>query len=470
MRNKAKSLILASIIGCVIIGSGFSVTVLQNYAKAEEDTGVYSIGFDIMGGKDVMPLGVFFGPDSKYYDVENGNQIDHLNKAKYFDYMVDAKLNMVTVSYDYYNGAHLQQPIMESLDLCLERNIGYFMHDYRVESAYTASKWMDIIKDWINHPAVAGVHFADEPKQVKFEEIAECYRAWDSLQIHDKSLFTNLYATGCSGTMLSGTSTPITIEEYYRSFIETVKPPMISSDIYPFRSPNQGTHSNINFLKDMSLMRRLSKEYKIAFWTYVAAGMQHNDAGSEIMSTLPYYQSEGEMLWNINIPLAYGCTGISYFTYFQPDHYAYAPGNDRDFHRNGILGVAGNKNQWYYYVRKANTQIAAIDHILMNASSMGVIPVGTYADRLVQSYEKISSFRELTGVTGEDFIVGCFDYLGKTALYVVNNSSTEKHKATLKFSSNNHYTVIQRAVTRETDGKDLALTLETGEGVMVVVD
>lgn len=472
MNRKIKALLLAGMMSCVIVGAGANpITEGTSYAKADEDTAVYSIGFDIMGGKDVMPLGAWWGPDQSYYAVENGNVIERHCETKYFDYMVEAGLNMITVATDYMENPSDAEGIMNNiLNLCQERNIGYFMHDSRAKSTTSVKGWMDIIQKWINHPVVIGMHVLDEPKQSKFGDIAKIYRAWNELNVTDKILYTNLYATGMGGTGLSGTSTPITIEEYYRSFIETVTPPFISSDIYPFRSPNQGSHSCINFVKDMSLLRRLSKEYKIPFWTFVASGMQHNDGGADILSELPYYQNEAETLWNINIPLAYGCKSISYFCYFQPDHFANAPNDTRDFQRNGMLGVAGNKNEWFYYIKKANMQIQAVDHILMNASSMGVIPVGQYANRMVQDAEKITSFRELTSINGEDFIIGCFDYFGKTALYVVNNSTTEKQSVTLNFSSKNNYTVIQRAITKETSGKEVTLTVEKGEGIMVVVD
>ena len=83
---------------------------------------------------------------------------------------------------------------------------------------------------------------------------------------------------------------------------------------------------------------------------------------------------------------------------------------------------------------------------------------------------KLNSFRELTSVSGDDSIVGCFDYKGKAAYYVVNNSTTkDKAKVTLHFNNNYASEVIQNATEYNLTGKNLTLTLAPGEGVLVVL-
>ena len=150
-------------------------------------------------------------------------------------------------------------------------------------------------------------------------------------------------------------------------------------------------------------------------------------------------------MFDVNIALCYGCKAIQYFPLISPLHFAYAPDGTYDFNRNGLISAAGSVNEWYYYVQKANRQIKAIDHILMNSANIGLI------------------------VHGDDCFVGCFDYLGGTALYVVNYSRKEKAEVTLGFDKRYGYEVIQRAVSTEVAGKNLPLTLEAGEGVLVVL-
>ena len=65
--------------------------------------------------------------------------------------------------------------------------------------------------------------------------------------------------------------------------------------------------------------------------------------------------------------------------------------------------------------------------------------------------------------------MGCFDYNGGTALYVTNFNTTEKKQVTLHFDNNYAYEVIQRAQSANVYGKAITLTLEAGEGALVVV-
>ena len=106
----------------------------------------------------------------------------------------------------------------------------------------------------------------------------------------------------------------------------------------------------------------------------------------------------------------------------------------------------------------------------MNSRNMGVIPVGEKPSNMVLEPEKLATFRELVSVEADNALVGCFDYFGKSAFYVVNNDTTVKQSIKLNFDDNYGYEVIQRAVSKQTGGKQLSLTLETGEGVLVVLN
>lgn len=77
--------------------------------------------------------------------------------------------------------------------------------------------------------------------------------------------------------------------------------------------------------------------------------------------------------------------------------------------------------------------------------------------------------RQLSGIEGDDCYIGCFDYYGGTALYVVNYERQEKAKVSLKFDGNYGYEVIQRAKSALVMGGRIDLTLEAGEGVLVVL-
>ena len=79
-------------------------------------------------------------------------------------------------------------------------------------------------------------------------------------------------------------------------------------------------------------------------------------------------------------------------------------------------------------------------------------------------------YRELTSVAGDDCIVGCFNYKGGTALYIVNYSRTSKADVQLNFDRDDYlYEVIQRAESTKVVGGSIPLRLDCGEGALIVL-
>ena len=79
-------------------------------------------------------------------------------------------------------------------------------------------------------------------------------------------------------------------------------------------------------------------------------------------------------------------------------------------------------------------------------------------------------FRELTSVNDDaTTMIGCFDYQGKTALYVVNSSYYDDTEVRLGFDNKYCYDVIQRGKQVSVVTKNLTLKLSPGEAVMVAL-
>ena len=86
------------------------------------------------------------------------------------------------------------------------------------------------------------------------------------------------------------------------------------------------------------------------------------------------------------------------------------------------------------------------------------------------SEDSFDSFRQLVSVSGDPSLVGCFDYRGGTALYVVNNTFDEhRGEITLTFDRAYECEVIQRGVVGSIVSKKFVVTLEAGEGALVVL-
>ena len=75
-------------------------------------------------------------------------------------------------------------------------------------------------------------------------------------------------------------------------------------------------------------------------------------------------------------------------------------------------------------------------------------------------------FHQLKGVRGEG-LVGCFEYEGKTALYVVNYSTAKAGDVIIDLNDTHEMNVIQRGKAATATAQHLSIHLEAGEGALV---
>ena len=323
------------------------------------------------------------------------------------------------------------------LDFGEKYGIGIFVNDYRIREAYgensiSVEKMLEYMSDYMNHPAYAGMFLADEPG-------SERYSLWEGNKI---SYFPDLYdkLQRQIGTFTSMNLLPITDMEkkddyidYVEEYLETIKPTVLSYDKYPFETANRGREDE--YFWNLGLMREYAIEHKIPLWS----AMQCGDQWNLTTDTEKYWPNEGEFNWQVNTNLAFGTKGVQYYSLLEYPGSAEAETEMFDTYRSGLIGVLGNKTQWWYYAQKVNQHIAAIDHILMNSVNKGVLATGKdsrWATSMCSDKTMLegSSWRELADVKG-DALVGCFNYQGKTALYVVNYSTEYAQNIKLSFFS-----------------------------------
>ena len=80
-----------------------------------------------------------------------------------------------------------------------------------------------------------------------------------------------------------------------------------------------------------------------------------------------------------------------------------------------------------------------------------------------------TSWRELKDISGET-MVGCFNYLGKSAFYVVNYDTEYAQKITLDFYDSYNMRVVQKAETSYVNTNSLTLQVHAGDGVLIVIE
>lgn len=476
---------LASLLaGVLLIAPAAACAGEEGYAVSEKTTPVAykSVYFDFLGGKDVMPIGGFFGPYVSHEVVINCENFPDYYSDDIFQKIADSGVNAIV----YYNTV-TEDATLKLLEQGEKFGVGIFVKDEELNPLlddYTAMAHTFVPEDidmnefsrrmleYAEYDSCLGLHVRDEAFTYHLDELKGIFDVYNSLGFHNKHVISNTIGYMGSNNVYTGWQYVITAEEYYEKFFETGCT-TFSTTMYPYDETDEDKALE-DMLDGLSINREMANKYDVPLWRMLQAGAQWNDAGAWIESAPEPYPTEGQMLLDVNAALTYGAKGIQYFPLIQPTWFSKAEDYSRDYDRNGLIAANGEPTRWYYYAQKANKQIAAVDHVLMNSANMGVIVHGSYAmqtmgDAATHPEYIDGAFRQLRSVSGGDALVGCFDYNGGTALYVTNFNTTEKKQVTLHFDNNYAYELIQRAQSANVYGKAITLTLEAGEGALVVV-
>lgn len=430
---------------------------------------VQAVSFDFIGGTDVMPISGYYGPYMVDSSVD-GESFPNYITDEVFEMITDCGVNMTHYTRTDYKTS--PEDTLKLLELGEKYGLGIFVQDTALKTMATGEKnnrlkVSERIAQYSDYPAFCGVYVADEPGTPYYYPTKN--------QVHDISayvpLFTDLAALNIVG---SGNLFPVWEKSDYdkynqmlEEYCSTCNPSYLSFDHYVW---DKG-RTRAGWFYNVDIVRQYAEKNEIPFWVYIQAGSQWNDA-AERFDTDGYYPTEGQFAWNVNASLAYGAKGIEYFPLIQPTYFALAKSESWDFQRNGIIGAAGNKTQWWYYAKNVNEQIAAVDSVLMNSVNKGVIASGEEAVQDLKGMNYLlegTSWRELKDVQG-NAIVGCFNFKGKSALYVVNYETEKAQKIALNLEDSYKVTVTQRAEDSYVNTNKLELDLKAGEGVLVVFE
>ena len=454
--------------GCATNGSKITN---ENYTMEKEQSN--AVSYDVIGGKDVMPIGGFHGP----YPLElseNGNAFPDYITDEYFKMIAEAGINLLPWNnIDYSTSTALHE---KYLDLAAKYKIGVYVSDSAIlnkigKETVTAEELAIEVAKYSDHPAYCGLYLIDEPKTPYYmanhrNNFLSEYAVMSPLLQQELGVdcYTNLFP------IHEFDKNKEAYEQYVQDFIDTLQPQKLIFDFYPFDKFREGKMDV--FFWNMDVVRDAAQKRDLPYWGAIQAGAQWNDDSAYFDSETPYYPNKSQFDWSVNAHLAFGVQGLIYFPLIQPLAYAYAESTPWDFERNGMIGVIGNKTQWYYYAQEINQHIAAIDEVLMNSVHKGIIVSGEQAKKdmsLTTCVMEDGTFHQLRSVSG-DAMVGCFNYNGKTALYVVNYSMECAQNITLKFDGRQNIRMIQNTETSYVAAKTLKLDMAAGEGVLVVLE
>lgn len=444
-----------------------------------------------------MPIGGFNGP----YVATDGTNL--LTDAVY-QKIADCGINFITFTRHSYPTDSTKTErinIIESqLKLAEKYKLGMFVQDEHIQ--HSTEKWTkdalaNRIKWYSNYKSFLGLSIFDEPTLTGVYGSSED-GAGDAFHTRKSvSKLTNSFSNiAAYANMLPLNATmkldaSVTDEEAYRTYLTTYceeyNPKFLSYDNYPFewkQNAITGTSAKADYyyFKNLAIVREIANQYQIPFWTHVQSGDSFDQGAG---GTNAHNPSEGKFKWQINVELAFGAKGIQYFPLVQPDGYELTANGESDYTRNGLIGKNGVETEWYAYAKAMNQQIKSMDHVLMNSVNKGIMAYGTYATTNINaantcSNVKLDSFAlggdnpTITGLssTNSEYgaIAGCFDYQGKTAVYVVNYDVTSQQDITLYFNNARVYYRVGSTAFKTAMDTYCTVSLGAGEAALIVFD
>lgn len=461
-------------LSAIVCFSSLAVTACNNtsatttdYDKVYPDRVVNTYSFDIIGGQNVMPIGLYFGPYTPNGSA-NGNVMPNFTDEYYIKLIAEAGINLFTYCPENYPQA--RESIKKVLTLSEKYNIGYYVNAYDVVNMTHGFKPLDVdklksvVSEFTDYKSFVGFYSKDEPYYEQIESIGAVNKALNDEYDNKYSTYVNMLPKWEEHPLkYTSGAEDVTYEEYVGRYFREGNGKYISWDhyVWDFKSYK-------GYFNNMAITKEMAEEYGIPYWSFIQAGGQWNDAEIEFESLPEPYPTEGQLIWNVNTSLACGVKGIQYFLGFQPLHFAYAPNGTYDFTRNGLFGANGNINRWYYYAQKMNVQVEAVDEILMNAYNVGILPSDSIAADFAGNSMVIDGkeFHQLKGIRG-DALVGCFEYEKRTVLYVVNYTHASAQDVILDFNDKHEVNIIQRGKTKTANEQHLGIHLEAGEGVLI---
>lgn len=421
---------------------------------------------------EVMSIGGYYGPIASYRSKTYLFTTPNYLQDKYFQMLKDCGINLLTtVDCDY---TEEPENFIKTMELCEKFGIRIFVKDRALETMEGEGKIIRRMEPYSHYKCFAGIRIIDEPATSYYPDPEKSGCPERPLTEYSK-IATKLNAIpGLFGyvnlfpyySFLRG----VTFEDYKRYVHEYCQrvPNLkhLSYDHYVFDSYDYKT-----FYDNMSFIRDTAKEHNVPFWAFVQCGGQWGRGG---MTSLPYFPSDGEFYWSGNIALAMGAKGIQYFPTVTPYRDGLNEKGEIDINRQGMIAADGSATPFYYMAKNLNAQIAAVDEVLMNAENIGVLAIGEAANKdTVNVSCKIEgcSYRELIDVEAEKgALIGCFDYRGKTALYVVNYDKAEEQKITLRFNKTCDFKTVAASGVKKLFDSKCELSIAKGEAFLIVLN
>jgi len=318
----------------------------------------------------------------------------------------------------------------------------------------------EVVEDYKDVVNIDGWNIQDEPSFNDFHILAAIVKALRRYS-PDKETCINLFPN--YATPETGLYTP-DYESYLENFVNIVDPDYLSYDHYHFlgrenrkpfnkddncsaeelevRLAAEKTENRPGFFENISIVHSIAAKYNLQAMLIVLL-TEHG----------PYRNlTYGEILWEVNMCLAYGMKRIDYFTYWLPSN------NPDDPWKwdNAMCDVYGNKYQHYYDVQAINKIIRPIGEYLFDHTAEKIFHIGesNEGEPIFTSYTNIKS------IDGTDGVISFFD---DGSIYLVNRDYIRANTFTVH--SDEPLTVFRDGYFTNLESN--VITLGPGEAILL---
>ncbi len=202
-------------------------------------------------------------------------------------------------------------------DLCLNKTlVGVDAQcQFATQEALTAYV-RDCVKDYAAHPAFYGIQLKDEPRNEYLESVGALHRALRAV-LPDAFVQTNLFPMNASANRDNyfGHTEEDTLESNYRQylnhFLDCTGANYILYDNYPFLDEGGEKYIRPDQIAGLVLSSTVARERGVQLYNVAQSCAMDTNGTSKIR-----VPSKADMLWQVNLLLAFGVKQISYFTYW----------------------------------------------------------------------------------------------------------------------------------------------------------
>jgi hypothetical protein len=335
----------------------------------------------LLGGPE-FPIGIFWPPPPQQTTIERYQEI----KDAGFTFVITGNyLNdnyIINWALSQADAVGLKVLVSDDISIYNLTHLFNISDDRSVSMSITTADVRELIKRALDahagHPSLVGFNLFDEPGDYFFPNLGKAFAILRSMS-PDTLPYVNLPDAEWT--------TPDNWRAYVERFIQIVQPSLISFDQYPVRPAGLDT----SYFTNWAIFRDLGLKYGVPTWTFIQS----------VSSGLYRQPTSAEMMWQINVSLAYGAKGIQYFTYWTPD-----PARGEGF-GPALVTLDGRLTTRYHVAKEINTNwLSRVGRQLKPLVSERVVHVEDPAP--AEGMVCFTPDDYLTDVSGDPLIIGQF--------------------------------------------------------------